>query len=684
MSARFVLACRRVTKPGVSKLSLGAAVLLGACGRTELSEWLRSDTVAASAGSASVTTSAGGDPASAGPGFTATAIAAVTNGGGVTASTSGTSSTGTGATGFGGMTASAGGTFGMGGAGGEAPSEIEIEPDTLVPGRYKLEYGASFSASGGSGSYEFRVAAGELPPGLVLASDGALTGTPSFPGRWLFTIEVSDGLGARGQQEYSLEIERNSLVALTVFQSSSSTRSDALLIDLTQPEDGVLHRQEYSRYPQFSPDGRWLKWSTFDASGTTDSYAQPLVDRTPLEQLPLTEDGTSKAWCAWSPDSKRLGCTLSSDDASFELGVRSVTDTSIEGVVPVAEGTSDHTQWISPTRIVYKDSDAELFVADVGNDVVKLEQYLQSLRDEAGQMLLVTDYGAERAVVHSVDASPQRTFVVDLTTETWHELSLATYWMLAPELDLMLGWEGALHFMHAMEGMELLGPLDTSGAGSLAVEASGQIALAPTAARFVAVRAARAIVSSVVGGELENVEVTGAYGSPQIFRFSPDGRWLALATDTELWLTDLGAGDGPADAFAAVKLSDVERATVVFAPDSSALAFISAGVSNPIGGPPVTLGVVDLTQPPEFATRLLETDDEWSWPTWSNDASYLFFLGGSLTAGRALHVYDLLEPDSPRRLIVSCDVPIGASPGCPNGVEFQPWVSWLASTQPSQ
>lgn len=669
-----------MTKPGVSKLWLGALVLLSACGRTELPGWLLAETAPASAESVATATSTTAGAVT-GPGFTATTFpalttvstAAVTGGGGITASSSDVTASSAGGT------TSTDGSSGEGGEGGEAPGELEVEPDALTPGRYKLEYGASFSASGGSGPYQFRVTAGELPPGLELAIDGTITGTPTFPGSWSFTLEVTDELGARAEQEYTLEVERNSLVALTVFLSSSSTRVDTLLLDLTQPGDGLLHRQDNSRFPQFSPDGRWLKWNMLDDQGTSDRYAQPLVDRTPLEQVPLAEDETDRPWCVWSPDSKRLGCALASSvNASFELGVRSVTDTSIEAVMPIADATAGDPRWLSPTRIVYTDPDSGLVAANFVGDEVTMAPYLQSLSDEAGAFRLITDYGSERGIVYTSGASPERTFVVDLATQVWHELLEATYWMFAPRLHLMLGWNGALSFLHAMDGTELLGPIDTSGAGSLAPEAYGpRIAMAPHAPRFAAVREERVIVSSVVAGVLENEEIAGAYASPRAFQFSLDGRWLALATDTGLWLTDLDS----AAPLAAVKVADVRAASIIFAPDSSALAFVSEGAGIPNGGPPVTLGVVDLTHSPELETRLLQTNDEWGGPIWSNDASYLLFLGASVETGRALHVYDLLEPGSPQRFLVSCDATIGSSPGCPNGAEFQPWVSWMAPAQ---
>jgi hypothetical protein len=59
----------------------------------------------------------------------------------------------------------------------------------------KSEVGIPFtvkpSATGGSGAYTFSVK-GALPAGVTLANDGTISGTPTLPGRYGFTLTVSD------------------------------------------------------------------------------------------------------------------------------------------------------------------------------------------------------------------------------------------------------------------------------------------------------------------------------------------------------------------------------------------------------------------------------------------------------------------------------------------------------------
>ncbi len=52
----------------------------------------------------------------------------------------------------------------------------------------------------------FRLTGGQLPPGLSLATSGALTGTPSTTGLFSFTVRVTDNFGYTGERQYSLRI----------------------------------------------------------------------------------------------------------------------------------------------------------------------------------------------------------------------------------------------------------------------------------------------------------------------------------------------------------------------------------------------------------------------------------------------------------------------------------------------
>ncbi len=73
-------------------------------------------------------------------------------------------------------------------------------PEALVLGSLPFhsgEVGVAYApitlgASGGTPPYAWSVAAGVLPPGLSLASNGALNGTSTTPGVFNFTVSVSD------------------------------------------------------------------------------------------------------------------------------------------------------------------------------------------------------------------------------------------------------------------------------------------------------------------------------------------------------------------------------------------------------------------------------------------------------------------------------------------------------------
>ena len=70
---------------------------------------------------------------------------------------------------------------------------LVLGPPTLpgaVPG---APYSQSLLASGGVPPYSFSVTSGALPPGMSLASDGTLSGTPTQSGYFTFSVTLTDG-----------------------------------------------------------------------------------------------------------------------------------------------------------------------------------------------------------------------------------------------------------------------------------------------------------------------------------------------------------------------------------------------------------------------------------------------------------------------------------------------------------
>jgi hypothetical protein len=73
------------------------------------------------------------------------------------------------------------------------PPPLQISTPSLPNGMVGQIYAALIAASGGAGNYSFSVSSGSLPGGVQLALAGQLYGTPTAPGTFNFTVQVSDG-----------------------------------------------------------------------------------------------------------------------------------------------------------------------------------------------------------------------------------------------------------------------------------------------------------------------------------------------------------------------------------------------------------------------------------------------------------------------------------------------------------
>ncbi len=76
-------------------------------------------------------------------------------------------------------------------------SDLTFGTPSLANGTAGAAYSEGISASGGTGGLAFS-AAGALPAGLDLSTDGMITGTPSTPGTYTFAVASSDELYAGG------------------------------------------------------------------------------------------------------------------------------------------------------------------------------------------------------------------------------------------------------------------------------------------------------------------------------------------------------------------------------------------------------------------------------------------------------------------------------------------------------
>lgn len=109
---------------------------------------------------------------------------------------------------------------------------IAITPATLTSGTVGTLYNQTMSASGGTAPYSWTVLSGTLPGGLSLTSAGVLSGTPSTPGTFFFSLSATDAGLCSGSLSYgvsvacpSITMTPASLPAATVGSAYSATIS---------------------------------------------------------------------------------------------------------------------------------------------------------------------------------------------------------------------------------------------------------------------------------------------------------------------------------------------------------------------------------------------------------------------------------------------------------------------------
>lgn len=91
------------------------------------------------------------------------------------------------------------------------PGAITVNPATAPNGFVGTAYNQSFTASGGTGPYTFARVTGTLPPGLTLATSGALTGTPTTEGSFNFTVRATAANDCLGERGYTVVISGTGL-----------------------------------------------------------------------------------------------------------------------------------------------------------------------------------------------------------------------------------------------------------------------------------------------------------------------------------------------------------------------------------------------------------------------------------------------------------------------------------------
>ncbi len=99
---------------------------------------------------------------------------------------------------------------------GAITAALAITTTTLPTPVLNAAYIQTVATSGGAAPVTFAISAGSLPSGLSLnTSTGAITGTPTAPGAYSFTIEAADANGVTATQGYSGAISSGVVITTT-------------------------------------------------------------------------------------------------------------------------------------------------------------------------------------------------------------------------------------------------------------------------------------------------------------------------------------------------------------------------------------------------------------------------------------------------------------------------------------
>ena len=109
-------------------------------------------------------------------------------------------------------------------------------------------YSQTFAVTGGTSPYTWSVSSGSLPPGLTLSAAGVLSGTPTQPGLFNFTVRVADAVGLFTTKAFALTIDAETLTITTASPLPNATAGSAYSLTFAAVDNlaNTLHGGPYA------------------------------------------------------------------------------------------------------------------------------------------------------------------------------------------------------------------------------------------------------------------------------------------------------------------------------------------------------------------------------------------------------------------------------------------------------
>jgi len=126
-------------------------------------------------------------------------------------------------------------------------------------GYVNSSYTHTFAATGGTPPFTYTISAGTLPPGLNLSSGGVLSGTPTAPGTFSFTVKATDSAASTATANCSiivtaasaapfLQLTQNPIARLQAMFDNTKSVSNLQLVNV----GGTLYYISKQQYPFLS------------------------------------------------------------------------------------------------------------------------------------------------------------------------------------------------------------------------------------------------------------------------------------------------------------------------------------------------------------------------------------------------------------------------------------------------
>jgi hypothetical protein len=110
------------------------------------------------------------------------------------------------------------------------PAPLTIATNSVAVGAINLPYSFVFSATGGYPPYNW-IETGALPPGMNLAADGTLSGTPTVTGSFPVTVTVADSKSQSVPANFTIQVAANGFKATGSMANARASHTATLLKD---------------------------------------------------------------------------------------------------------------------------------------------------------------------------------------------------------------------------------------------------------------------------------------------------------------------------------------------------------------------------------------------------------------------------------------------------------------------